>query len=94
MTTSLATPALLALCTLIAACSAASPLGQAEQSCARFPTPDAQADCQRRQKAQMDAFRQHEEAAKRREPEAAEPGRPANPLCFKRQGTGEWVCPN
>ena len=99
---------LFAVCALCA-CARDSALGRAEQSCLKYPTPTARAECEARVKADNAAFRQesqkNEEAAKAQSlaelPTQEVP--PADPksevkkksgLCFKRESTGEIVCPN
>ena len=81
----------------LSGCAADSPLGKAEMSCVRLPTPDARAECTARQKAQMDAYlaQQRADAQQRRaidlDPAPAPKDKPG---CFRRQSTGELVCPN
>lgn len=88
---------ILLLTLALSGCAADSPLGKAELSCVRLPTPDARAECAARQKAQMDAFLAQERAAaqQRRAIDLDPPSAPKDkPGCFRRQSTGELVCPN
>jgi len=66
-----------------------------EESCVKYPTPDARADCVRRIKEAEAAFEKQKQADERRQ-RALDGGqsRKANDLCFTRQSTGEVVCPN
>lgn len=94
---------------LLGACGAGGALWQAEQSCIKFPTPDARAACEQKAKAdnadyvretqmRKDQARALDEAQRKTgqtQPDGTpSPARPQNDLCFKRAGTGEWVCPN
>ncbi len=66
-------------------------MARIEQSCVKYPTPDARAECEKRQKETMAAFEKDQKAKKK----AAEgEGKKANDLCFTRKATGEVVCPN
>jgi hypothetical protein len=102
---------LFTVCALFAlsACARDNALGRAEQSCLKYPTPTARAECEARAKADNAAFLKEsqkiEEATKARAL-AEEPAQEAstadaksdvkkkNSLCFKRESTGEVVCPN
>lgn len=99
---------LLAICVLCA-CARDSALGRAEQSCLKYPTPTARAECEARVKADNAAFlkesQKNVEAAKARSlaelPAQEAPAADAkievkkkSGLCFKRESTGETVCPN
>lgn len=93
----------------LCACARDSALGRAEQSCLKYPTPDARAECEARAKADNAAFlkesQKMEEAAKARTeaevpdqesavPDAKSDTKKKSGLCFKRASTGEMVCPN
>lgn len=82
---------------LLSACSSSSYLGRAEQSCNKYPTPDERAACERKNKEGHAAFEKHQEQeqASKKQAEAPDDAKvPKNTLCFKRQSTGETVCPN
>ena len=66
-------------------------MSRVEQSCVKIPTPQARADCEKRQKDAMTAFEKEKKATQK--DEAAAP-RKKNDLCFTRSSTGEVVCPN
>lgn len=98
---------------VLCGCGTDSALGRAEQSCLKYPTPSARADCEGRARADAAAYRmeaqKNEDAARARaraevaaqEAAAAdgksdaksEPQKKSG-LCFKRESTGEVVCPN
>ena len=67
----------------------------AEFACVKYPTPESRAECVQRQRQVMDDFKkQHEKEEKsQRATEKEAPVKPNN-LCFKRESTGEQVCPN
>ena len=98
---------------VLCACARDSALGRAEQSCLKYPTPTARAECEGRAKADNAAFlkesQKNEHAAKARAlaelPAQEAPAADAKSdvksevkkksgLCFKRESTGEMVCPN
>lgn len=100
--------AILVTC-LLSACSLGNALWHAEQSCVKFPTPDARAECERKARADQAAFARETQKAKDQErarveadrqtsqpptTETTSPLRQQNNLCFKRAGSDEWVCPN
>ncbi len=73
------------------ACAGENALSRAEQSCIKYPTPDARAECEKKHKETMAAFEKEKKAEKK----AAETGgQKKNDLCFTRKATGEVVCPN
>jgi len=80
---------------LIVSSAVLSACGTAEQACVKYPTPDARADCVIRQRQLMSEFKKEQEQDAKAQ-RAAEKDAPAKPngLCFKRQQTGELVCPN
>ena len=88
---------LVALCLagLLSACGTDTFLGRAEESCVKYPTPEARANCEQRQRQAMSDFNKQQEQDKKaqREAEKEAPEKP-NGLCFKRQTSGELVCPN
>lgn len=69
-------------------------LSRIEQSCAKLPSPQAQAECRQKQAAALAAFeREH----KKNEPGIdfkKEGAAKKNELCFTRKATGELTCPN
>ncbi len=73
------------------ACAGGNALFRVEQSCVKVPTPEARADCERRQKEAMAAF-EKEKKVKQKAAEAG--GQKKNELCFTRKTSGEVVCPN
>jgi hypothetical protein len=87
--------AALVLASLLAACGINGPVAKAEFTCNKYPSHDAKADCERREKDTKAAMRQEEQAreSRQREAERADTARPKD-LCFTRQSTGERVCPN
>lgn len=101
--------ALLIATVALCACARDSALGRAEQSCLKYPTPTARAECEGQAKADNAAVvkesQKNEEAARARAlaevPAQAAPAADAKSevkkksgLCFKRESTGEMVCPN
>lgn len=101
--------AILVTACVLCACARDGALGRAEQSCLKYPTPTARAECEGRAKADNAAFvkesQKNEEAAKARAlaevPAQEAPAADAKSdvkkksgLCFKRESTGEMVCPN
>ncbi len=80
---------------LLSACGTDSFFARAEGSCIRYPTPDARADCEQRlRQALIDFTKQQAQDQKvQRDAEKEVPSRPST-LCFKRQVSGEIVCPN
>lgn len=63
-------------------------------SCLKYPPSDARAECMKKEREVSATFakeRKREEAAPRRSEH--DPSR-KNELCFKREATGEIVCPN
>lgn len=63
-----------------------------EQSCNNYPTPDARAECEKKNREVMTAFDKEKKAEKK----DAKGGSPKkkNDMCFTRKATGEVVCPN
>ena len=88
---------LMALClaVLLSACGTDGFFGRAEGSCVKFPTPEARADCEQRHRQAFSDFNKQQEQDKKAQ-RAAEKDVPEKPngLCFKRQTSGELVCPN
>lgn len=85
------------LASLLSACASSSYLGRAEQACNKYSIPDERAACEKKNKDAHAAFEKHlkQEEAKEKQAEASEETKvPKNTLCFKRQSTGETVCPN
>ena len=70
---------------------------QAEQSCIKYPTPSARAECEAKLKEGQLAF---EKEIQKKKDDAKNVGdhrvdtKKNNDLCFKRESTGETVCPN
>ncbi|MGI9133763.1 MAG: hypothetical protein ACR2I0_07460, partial [Rhodoferax sp.] len=83
----------LAAALLLPACA----LEQYTEVCNKYPTNDARQDCEQRQRALFKALSQQQEAQKQeaqkmqKAPEEAPPK--PNGLCFRREATGELVCP-
>ena len=78
---------------------AGSAFWQAEQSCIKYPTPSARTECEKQQKEGQLAF--EKELKRKKKEDEAKPSDEAhtdtkkkNGLCFKRESTGETVCPN
>jgi len=92
---SIAFLAALSVAVLLSACGTDGFFGQAEGSCVKFPTPEARAECEQRHRQALSDFKKQQEQDKKaqREAEKAAPQKP-NSLCFKRQPSGELVCPN
>ena len=90
MKTQRITPLLL-LIPMALACAGENALSRAEHSCTKYPTPDARAECEKKNREVMAVFEQEKKAEKK----ASETGGPKkNDLCFTRKATGEVVCPN
>lgn len=68
-------------------------LSRIEQSCVKYPTPEARADCEKSKKESMAAFETQKKAAEKASTDVGEPKK-KNDLCFTRKATGEVVCPN
>ena len=68
-------------------------LSRIEQSCIKYPTPEARADCEKSKKESMTAFENLKKAAEKTSAEGGEQKK-KNDLCFSRKATGEVVCPN
>lgn len=74
---------------------AVPPLYHNEQSCSKFPSPGAQAECREKQKQTMEAFEKERRKKSANVDFKKRPDQPAKKdLCFTRQSTGETVCPN
>ena len=80
---------------LLSACGTDGFFGRAAESCVKYPTPEARADCEQRHRQAVSDFNKQQEQDKKaqREAEKDAPEKP-NGLCFKRQSAGELVCPN
>ena len=80
---------------LLSACGTDGFFGRAEGSCVKDPTPEAHAECEQRRRQVFSDFNKQQEQDKKAQ-RAAEKDVPEKPngLCFKRQSTGEIVCPN
>ena len=88
------TPILL-LIPMAIACAGENALARVEQSCIKYPTPEARADSEKVKKSTMDAFESEKKAEQKKATEAGGPDqKKRNDLCFTRQATGEVVCPN
>jgi hypothetical protein len=85
----------LSVSALLSACGTDGFFGRAEGSCVKYPTPEARADCEQRHRQAFSDFNKQQEQDKKaqREAERDAPAKP-NGLCFKRQPSGELVCPN
>ena len=88
---------LMALCLagLLSACGTDGFFGRAEGSCVKYPTPEARAECEKRHRQAFSDFNKQQEQDRKaqREAEKVAPEKPSG-LCFKRQPSGELVCPN
>lgn len=91
------------LITLLISVSAATAWGagnalwQAEQSCIKYPTPSARSECEKKLKEDQAAFEKEQKKKKddaKRTDGTPTDARKKNDLCFKRETTGETVCPN
>ena len=67
-------------------------LSRVEQSCLKYPTPEARANCESKKKETMAAFEKEEKAKK--QATNTDSTKKKNDLCFTRKATGEVVCPN
>lgn len=91
---------LIALCisaTAVTSWAAGNALWQAEQSCIKYPTPSARAECEKKRKEDQSAFdkeRQKKKDEAKPRGDAPTDAKKKNDLCFKRESTGETVCPN
>lgn len=88
---------LVVLGSLLCACSPNSFLGRADQACTKYPLSSERAACEQKEKETSAAFEKYQQQAKTKEKQADAPDEarvPNNTLCFKRQSTGETVCPN
>ena len=83
---------LLLLVPLAFAAAGENALSRAEQSCLKYPTPEARASCESKKKETMAAFEKEEKAKK--QAADADGQKKKNELCFTRKATGEVVCPN
>ena len=89
--------ALLAASFAVSASAAGNALWQAEQSCIKYPTPSARTECEAKLKEGQLAF---EKEIQKKKDDAKNVGdhrvdtKKNNDLCFKRESTGETVCPN
>ena len=79
---------------LLCGCGMNSPLVRSQEICNKYPTPDARADCERRYKDIETAIQKQKDADARRERDAKGETVKPNDLCFRRQSTGELICPN
>lgn len=81
----------------LSACGAQNGLWQAEQSCLKYPTPGARADCEAKARDDNAAFvketQKNKDEAKAKQDSSLDTKK-KNPLCFKRESSGETVCPN
>jgi len=89
----------LAVCITFNAYAGNSPLDaltRAQEICVKYPTPQARAECNAKQKA-TDAALARQQDQERRQAGQTAPGSTTpkkNDLCFTRKSTGEVVCPN
>lgn len=67
-------------------------LARIEQSCNKYPTPEARAECEKKKKEVMAAFDKEKKAEKKAAQGSG--SQKKNELCFTRKATGEVVCPN
>ncbi len=83
------------LVSALCGCAAVDFLANAEGSCIKFPTPEARADCEQRQRQTQSEFKklQAQDQKAQRASEKDVPAKP-NGLCFRHQPSGQWVCPN
>jgi hypothetical protein len=87
---------LLLLSTLcLSACGINSPLTRASEICVKYPTPETRGNCEKRQKEVSTEIEKSLDDHRKREKVLQQDDLPSkNDLCFKRQSTGEMVCPN
>jgi hypothetical protein len=79
---------------MLMACGTDGFMARAEGSCVKFPTPDARAECEQRQRQALSDFKK-QQAQDLKSQRALDKEEPSNrSLCFKRQPSGEFVCPN
>jgi len=80
---------------LLSACGTEGFFGRAVESCVKYPTPEARANCEQRHRQALSDFnkQQEQDTKAQREAEKDVPQKPHG-LCFKRQPSGELVCPN
>jgi hypothetical protein len=80
---------------LLLACGTDSTIVRASEICNRYPSPQARADCESRHKEEQAVFQKYQDEKYRKQRESGkDDATNANDLCFKRQSTGEIVCPN
>jgi hypothetical protein len=89
--------AALALGSLLAGCGSNGWLANHEQSCNKYPPSDERVACEKRFKeilaaSEKQRTQERQNATRESEPEGSSD--PKKGLCFKRQSTGETVCPN
>jgi hypothetical protein len=89
--------AVLSLATLISGCGVNGWLVNHEQSCNKYPPSDERIACEKRFKeilaaSEKQRTQDREKAALEMQPDSSSDTK--NGLCFKRQATGETVCPN
>jgi hypothetical protein len=79
---------------MLMACGTDGFMARAEGACVKYPTPDARAECEQRQRQALSDFKKQQEqdhkAQRALEKDAPSP----RSLCFTRQPSGELVCPN
>ena len=82
---------------LLSGCGVNGWFASHEQSCNKYPPSDERVACEKRFKetlaaAERQRAQDREKALLESKPEGS--AEPRNGLCFKRQSTGEMVCPN
>ena len=91
------TLAAISLSSLLCGCGANGWLASHEQSCNKYPPSDERVACEKQLKevfaaAEKQRAQDRENAMKETQPDIKND--PKKGLCFKRQSTGETVCPN
>ncbi len=80
---------------LLAGCGPSSFLARAQEVCNKYPTPDARAECEQRDKQAQAAMQQQKaQDARKQQRLESDDSLPGDKLCFVRKATGERVCPN
>lgn len=89
--------AALALGSLLGGCGANGWLANHEQSCNKYPPSDERVACEKQFKEILVATEKQRTLDRQNAKREAQPESSNDPkkgLCFKRQSTGETVCPN
>ena len=89
--------AVLSLGSLLSGCGVNGWMANHEQSCRKYPPSDERVACEQRFKETLAASDKQRAADREKALLESQPDgstEPRNGLCFKRQSTGEMVCPN